>query len=169
MGTAVGNIIALIFIFVSALVGFVSLAASSITFIVIAYIICIIIMLLNFLSRPAKNSTLSLYLHPQEFLVYQHYHLHFLAPGAAEIYSALLNGLRMAGFVWGALCLWNGLYWLGGISIAYGFITSGLIAKLNPLLYIGNAAKKGNKFAIEQISLIESVREKREMFYSRKP
>jgi hypothetical protein len=92
------------------------------------------------------------------------YHLHFRFPESALIYSALLNGLRFAGFVWGDPCLWNGVYWLGSMLIAYYFITSFLILKLNPLLYMGVEAKSGNQVAIEQLLIIEAVQEKRSAY-----
>lgn len=164
MGTMLGNIVALIVIVASGLVGFVSLEASSITFVVLAYILWLLIMLSNIFTKPKKDAPLCQHLHPQEVEVYQRYHLHFWFPGGAQAYSALLNGLRLAGFVWGGLCLWNGLYWLGGLSIAYFFITGGLILKLNPWLYMGSEAQKGNQVAMEQISLIEAVQAKREAY-----
>ena len=164
MGTMLGNIVALIVIVASGLVGFVSLEASSITFVALAYILWLLIMLSNIFTKPAKDAPLCQHLFPQEVEVYQRYHLHFWFPGGAQAYSALLNGLRLAGFVWGGLCLWNGLYWLGGMSIAYFFITGGLILKLNPGLYMGAEAQKGNQVAMEQISLIEAVQAKREAY-----
>ena len=164
MGTMLGNIIALIVIVVSGLVGFVSLEASSITFVVLAYLLWLLIMLSNIFTKPVKDAPLCQRLYPQEIEVYQRYHLHFWFPGGAQAYSALLNGLRLAGFIWGGLCLWNGLYWLGGMSIAYFFITGGLILKLNPWLYMGAEAQKGNQVAMEQISLIEAVQAKREAY-----
>ena len=164
MGTMVGNILALIVIVASGLVGFVSLEASSITFVAIAYLLCLLIMLSNIFTKPAKDAPLCQLLRPEEIEVYQRYHLHFWFPGGAQAQSALLNGLRVAGFVWGGLCLWNSFYWLGGISIAYFFITGGLILKLNPWLYMGTEAQKGNQVAIEQISLIKAVQAKKEAY-----
>jgi len=164
MGTMAGNIFALIFIVVSALVGLVSLEASSITFVVISYSIWLIILLSNFFTKPSKEVPLCQIMLPREVETYRKYHMYFFASGAAEAYSALLNGLRIAGFVWGGLCIWKGLYWLGGASAGYFFITGGLILKLNPWLYMGGEAQKGNKVAMEELSLIESVQEKREAY-----
>jgi hypothetical protein len=64
----------------------------------------------------------------------------------------------------GGLCLWDGLYWLGGLSIAYFFVTGGLILKLNPRLYLGAGVQKENQVAIEHISLIEKVHTKRKTY-----
>jgi hypothetical protein len=164
MGTMLGNIVALVAIAISSLVGLVSLEASSITFIAIAYLLWLLILLSNIFTKPSTTAPLCHLLQSAEIEVYEKYHLHFWFPGGAQAYSALLNGLRIAGFVWGGLCIWKGYYWLGGISIAYFFITGGLIVKLNPWLYLGRAAQGGNQFAIAQLSLIEAVQTKKESF-----
>lgn len=91
MGTMLGNIIALIVIVASGLVGFVSLEACAITFVVIAYLLWLLILLSNFFTKPAKDAPLCLRLQPEEIEVYQKYHLHFWFPGGAQAYSALLN------------------------------------------------------------------------------
>ena len=166
MGTMIGNVFTLIIIGVSVLIGSSSLETSTITFVAIAYVLWLILLSMNFATKPSKEVPLCRMLNPDEIEVYQRYHLYFLASGAAEAFSSLLNGLRLAGFVWGGLCLWKGLYWLGGLSIAYFFVTGGLILKLNPLLYMGTQAQNGNQFAIEQISLIEQVQTKREEYNS---
>lgn len=163
-----GNIIALVVIVASGLVGFVSFKASSITFVALLYSLWLIIMLSNIFTKPVKHGALSQSLHPREVEVYQRYHLYFWFPSGAQVYSAVLNSLRVAGLIWGGICLWNGLYWLAGLSLAYFFITSGLIVKLNPWLYMGTEAQKGNQVAIEQISLIESVQAKREVYNDKK-
>ena len=76
MGTMLGNIVALIVIVASGLVGFVSLEASSITFVALAYILWLLIMLSNIFTKPAKDAPLCQHLFPQEVEVYQRYHLH---------------------------------------------------------------------------------------------
>jgi len=165
MASRIGNVWALVFIVMSALVGLVSLEASTILFVIIAYTIWLIIMLTNLFSKPSKSTPFCQLLCPNEIEVYRRYYIYFGFSGAAEASSALMNGLRMAGFVWGGLCLWSELYWLGGISIAYFFITGGLILKLNPWLYMGAEAKKGNQVAIGQLTLIETIQTKRDAFF----
>jgi hypothetical protein len=161
MGTMLGNVFGLAFIVASALVGFISLEASSVTFIVISYLIWLIVLLSDFFTRPSKEAPLCQNMLLTEIEAYRKYHLHFWDSGAAEAYSSLMNALRMAGFVWGGICLWNGLYWLAGAAIAYFFITGFLILKLNPWLYMGAQAQSGNPVAIEELSLIENIQEKR--------
>lgn len=164
MGTMLGNFLALITVVASAFVGFVSFEASAITFVAIAYVLWLMVLLSNLFTKPSKDAPLCRLMHPKEIETYRRYHLHFWFSGAAHAYSALLNGLRLAGFVWGGLCLWKGLYWLGGASIAYFFITGGLILKLNPWLYMGTEAQKGNQVASEQLHLMERVQAKRDAY-----
>ena len=70
----------------------------------------------------------------------------------------------MAGFVWGALCIWNGLYWRGGADIVFFFVSGNVILKLNPALYMGKAALTGNDVAAREMSLLESVQTKRNIY-----
>ena len=65
----------------------------------------------------------------------------------------------------GVVCAYGKVFigW-GGASIAYFFITGGLILKLNPWLYMGTEAKKGNQVASEQLHLIEMIQVKRETY-----
>lgn len=164
MGTLSGNILALVIIVASSLVGFVSLEASTLTFVFLAYLLYAVAFLLNFSTKPVKDNPFCQHLSNHELEVYKKYHLFLWFPGAAEALSALLNALRVSGFIWGGLCLWNGLYWLAGLSITYFFVTGGLILKLNPRLYLSAGAQKGDQFSLDQILLIERVQEKREMY-----
>lgn len=164
MGTMLGNFIALIMVVASSLVGFISLEASAVTFVAIAYVLWILVLLPNIFTKPSKDAPLCRLMHPKEIETYRRYHLHFWFPGASQACSALLNGLRLAGFIWGGLCLLKGLYWLGGASIAYFFITGGLILKLNPWLYMEAEAEKGNQVASEQLQLIERIYSRREAY-----
>lgn len=160
MGTMIGNIISLIIILATALLSFISLKISAISFIAVAYLAWLLIFISNFFTKPSKNSNIYKVLSQKEFESYQKYHLHFWFPSAAQAYSALMNSFRTAGFIWAGVYFWNSMHWLGGASIAYFFITGGLILKLNPYLYMGGHAQKGNQTAIEELSLIERVQEK---------
>ena len=105
MGTMLGNVFALIIIIASGLVGFISFEASATTFVITAYFLWLCILLSNHFTRPAKDAPLCKRLSPEEVKAYQRYHIHFRAPGSAQAYSALLNALRFAGIIWGALPL----------------------------------------------------------------
>ncbi len=99
-----------------------------------------------------------------EVKAYRAYHTALQFPGAAEAYSAALNLMRMAGFVWGGLCIWNGLFWLAGADIAFFFVSGNLILKMNPALYMGKVALTGNDVAAREMSLLESVQSKRNIY-----
>lgn len=157
-----GTIFAIILIVASASVGFISLKASSITFLAISYSCWFFLELGNLSIRPGKDAPLCKYLSPREMKTYRKYHLHFLAPGVAQIFSSLLNGFRLAGFVWAGLCLWKGYYWLSGTCVLYFFITGFIILKFDPWYYMG--AQRGKPVAIEELSLIERVQAKKEAY-----
>lgn len=163
--TILGNVLALIVIGVSTLAGIDSLKTSAITFLLIVYAVWVLCLIGNWGTTPPKETPICKTLSLDEIEIYQRYHLNFGVSGAAEMLSCWLDSLRLAGFVWGGLCLWDGLYWLGGLSIAYFFVTGGLILKLNPWLYLGAGVKKGNQVAIEHISLMEKVNAKREAYF----
>jgi hypothetical protein len=165
MSTIFGNVLALIVIGVSVLVGINSLETSAITFLSIVYAVWVISLVGNWITNPSKKTPFCKTLSLPEIEIYQRYHLNFIAPGTAEMLSCWLNSLRLAGFVWGGLCLWNGLYWLGGLSIAYFFVTGFLILKLHPWLYLGAGTQKGNPVAIKHIPLMEKVNAKRETYF----
>lgn len=160
MGTLIGNLLALAVIVISAAFGLVSLEASSVIFIAAAYLLWGLILSIHVILRPNKLDASLLLLSDEKGQAYLQYHIHLRAPGAGDVFSAFMNGLRMAGFVWGGLCFWNGLYWLGGLAVFYFFLSGPLILKLNPWLYMSAQAKKGNGFAINQLSLISSVQER---------
>lgn len=166
MGTVVGNILALLFIFAAGVVGFISLQASTITFLVIAYGFWLVIFATNIFTTPAKDVPLCQMMQEEETDIYRRYHVFLWYPGAAQAYSAFLNGFRIAGFVWGGLCIWHQLYLLAAACVTYFFLTGGLILKLNPPLYMGAQAQKGNQVAMSHLSLIESVNQKREAYNS---
>jgi hypothetical protein len=164
IGTIIGNLFAIIPIAVSGLVGLVSMKASSITFIAVSYTLWLLVCMVDTFTRPSQINSFSLLLTDAENDVYRRYHLHFWFPPAAQAFAALLNVLRFAGFVWGALSVYKGLFFLGGTAIGYYFITGGLILKLYPLLYLSSGARRGNDVAIEELSLIRCVQEKREIY-----
>ena len=164
MGTILGNLLALVVIVIAALFGFVSLQISSAIFVALSYLVWALVMSADVFTKPGKSLPFCSLLSAKEVDIYRTYHIHFWAPGAAQAFSAFMNGLRIAGFVWGALCIWHGLYWFGGLSIFYFFLTGHLILKLNPWLYMQSSAQKGNSVAIEQLSLIQKVQEKRGLY-----
>ncbi len=164
MGTKMGNLLALPLIVISALVGFVSLEASSVTFLGIAYLAWLYVLSTHFFTKPPTDTPMCQRFTAEEIRAYLEYHSYIWHAEGAAIYSSLLNALRFAGLIWGGLCFWKGHYWLGAASIGYYFLSGWLCLKFNPGLYMSDAAQKGNPRAIKELSLIDSIRAKRKLY-----
>lgn len=166
MGAIPGNILGLLLIIGSALLGFVSFQLAAIAFVVIAYGTWLMIALLNKATDPGKSHPMygSVAMPQEQIDVYRHFHISIWFPGAAEVCSALLNLLRLACVVWGILCVIYQFYWLAAPMFAYFFVTSGLIVKMAPMRYVLDGARDGNEFAQSQMQLIQLISEKREVF-----
>ena len=161
-----GNFLAFIFVVIAAGFGFVSFEASAIAFTAIAYGAWVFVILGQYIMRPPKDAPIFRMFNASEVKAYRTYHSFLMFPGGAEAYSATLNLLRIAGFVWGGLCLWKGYYWLGAADIAYFFVSGKMILTLNPVLYMGRAALTGNDVAARDMSLLESIQSKRNAYNS---
>ncbi len=170
VGNLLGNLLGVVLIIVASLIGFVSLKASAITFTAIAYGLWGWIRYMNsllgrmnsLLGREVSDSFLSLLL-AEELRVFQYYNIHIRFPAAGEMCSALLNLLRLAGFVWAGLCVWHGHYVLAVIAAAFFFASGGVILKTDPLLYLGKATRANRDFAQRELSMLESVKVKIKM------
>lgn len=166
MGTILGNILAVIFIIVAALMGFVSLETSLVTFLIISYGSWLLITILNLLTSPPGSTEFSQLLNQEEREVYKRFHFYYWAPGLAEALSCMLNDFRLVGIIWAGLAFWSEYYLLGSFSVAYFFVIGGIVVKLSPILYVGRSAQSGNEFAISQLSLMQAVQIKRESYNS---
>lgn len=166
MGTMTGNFLALILIAIAAGFGFASFYASAIAYTIAAYLAWVFVVSSHFMMRPPKDAPFCELLTAAELKAYRTYHTYLFFPGGAETYSAALNLLRIAGFVWGGLAIWKGQYILAAADIAYFFVTGNIILKMNPPLYMGRAALTGNDVAAREMSLLESIQKKREIYSS---
>jgi hypothetical protein len=155
----IANIIALACISGAALAGLVSLYASATIFLAIAYGAWMFLFGLDGATRPARGSKFEYSLSPREFEAFRRYHTFILWPIPAQVQSGILNNFRLAGVVWGGLCIWHGMYWHGAGCIAFFFVSGGLILQLSPVLYMASHAKAGNATAIEDLALIQDVTE----------
>ncbi|WP_321389710.1 hypothetical protein [Emcibacter sp.] len=126
MAGIIGNVFAFIGIVVAALIGFYSLQISAIVFVCMAYGLWLLAMCYIFLLKPSKDAEICSLMKEHEIEVFRRYWLYILFPLPAQALSAMMNLMRLAGFVWGGICLWSELYWLGGLSLAYFFKTSPL-------------------------------------------
>lgn len=166
MGNFVGNIFALIAIIGAASVGLVSLKASLLTFLAVAYGFWIILTLQASLTGGAIASDFREMLTDSEFRAFKKYNVHIRTAGAGHLISAFLNLLRLAGIVWAVLALLNEMYIEGGAAVAYFFLTGNLILRSDPVRYMERQALNGNDVARKEIGLINSVVEKREYYLS---
>jgi len=173
MGLLLGNLIGFLILLVAVVVAFFSMQVAVAVFACIAYGVFVIIWALDRLGRLPKEAQLMLMLKqriiPTDDLVaaYRQYHIFISYPVVGQLMSALLNNLRMVGFIWAILAFWNG-YWISGIANAACFLVFGTICvRLDPLLYMRSAADAGQPFARQQLRLITSLLEARDAWLAR--
>ena len=158
MGTLIGNVLGLFLTLCAALVGFVSLQASATAFVALAYALWLLVLLVNFYSGRAVSSNFTELLTAEELRTFRRYALHIRVPAVSDIFSAAVNLMRIFGFIWAALCLWYGHYIPAAASCAFFFVSSGLIVRTQPLLYIGRAVQSGNVIATVESGVLHSVK-----------
>ena len=157
MGTFLGNLIGAVLTIVAALCGFLSAKFAGTIFVVIQYVVLAFMFIAHHTTKPTNSDSLMFVLPPALKETYADYHIFIRFPGAATMYSALINFLRLNGFIFAAAMLYFGHYILIVPLIAYFFLTSLFIVKTNPVLYMGSAAAEGNGFAYEQLKRIEMI------------
>lgn len=168
-GNMIGNVLGLLLIVACGLVGFVSLEASAIAFIAVAYGLWLLTMAMNYSNGRAISDEFKRRLLSHEVKAFQQYGIHVRAPGAGAIFSALLNLLRLAGFVWAGLLAWQQMYVFAGLCAAFFFVSGNIILKTDPIRYMGKQASNGHEFALGELRALESVRAKREAYFSQQP
>ncbi len=155
-GNYLGNLVALPFVAGSVIAGLLfSVETGAIVYVAICYAAGALIWLQNWLTRPSRDAPFCIALSDREFEAFATYHIFVTAPGAAQVFSAFLNVLRMCGLIWAGVSFWNGIHWVGGLLVVYLIFVSSLVARLDAWLYVGQAAAKGSPFAVEQWSQIE--------------
>lgn len=169
MGTLLGNMLAAVLILIAGLLGFISLKTSTMIFVVISYGFWLLIVLMNFSAGRTISGAFQLCLSEAELRAFRRYNVHIRTPGAGEICSALLNLLRLAGFVWAGLCAWQGYYVLAGLPAAFFFATAGTIVKTNPFLYMEGKAQAGNDVILAELGALQSVKVKRDRYLADLP
>lgn len=161
MGTAFGNIIGFIILTILLITSIFFPYGGVVAFVSIMYTSWLLVLLSYFATMPKKDAPVFSVFSNNEIQTYKMFHLAIWFPEGSAIYSSVLNLFRFAGIVWGMVCLWNEFYYIGLIMIAYYFISSGMIVKHNPYLYLSEGAKNGNAFAINEMAILQSIIEKR--------
>jgi hypothetical protein len=169
VGTFLGNILAVVLIMIPGMLGFISLEASTIAFIVISYGVWLLVILMNFSAGRTISQALQMCLDEAELRAFRRYNVHVRASGAGEVFSALLNGLRLAGFVWAGLCAWQSHYVLAALSAAFFFVSAGAIVRTNPLLYMEPKARSGNDVVLAELGALQSLKVKRDRYLADLP
>ena len=164
VGSMLGNIAGVVLTIIIALTGIISFQVSAITFISVSYGLWILFFACNFSLGRTIDPVFQRLLTKDQLRAFRTYNIHIRGSGAGEIVSALLNFFRFTGFVWGGLCVWQELYVLGALAVCFYFLSGGLILKTNPILYMGDAANSGNQVALEELGLLENVRQKRDLY-----
>jgi hypothetical protein len=124
---------------------------------------------MNFSAGRTISQAFHMCLDEAELRAFRRYNVHVRAPGAGEVFSALLNGLRLAGFVWAVLCAWQGHYVLAALSAAFFFVSGGAIVKTNPFLYMERKAQVGNDVVLAELGALQSLKVKRDRYLADLP
>ena len=164
VGTFLGNIIGAIIILALSISAFFAPAGSSVGFLIVMYCSWLFVVGTHLLTMPKKTFDFFMELSHDEVQTYKMFHLAIWFPGGAAIYSAILNIFRFVGIIWGGICLWNGLYYIGCGMIAFYFLSSGMIMKTNPYLYLSEGVKSGDSFVLKESMRFEFVIKKWEHF-----
>lgn len=162
-----GNIIGAAILLPFLIASFILPYEAALFFMIAIYLSWVIVLLIHLSTMPNKSCVFCSTLRSDQKKAYRKYHLAIWYSGGAAAFSAILNLFRMAGIIWGGICLWNGFYGIGGGMIAYYFISAFIIAITDPYLYISEAAKKGDDIAQHQYMSLDVVTAKWEDYRSK--
>lgn len=164
MGGPIGGFLSIVLTVVAAIVALIfGIWWGTLILCVMAYVLFIIAALSCWMLKPPANSPWYLMLSPHDKEVALMFGLFVMAPGAATMWCGAINVFRMALVVFGAICLYKGLYWLGGLSLVYFAVTSWHVVRLDPFAFVGPQAAKGNAFSIAQIEALRRILEMKEV------
>lgn len=114
---------------------------------------------LAFAKPPELNSDIQASLTSEEGAAWGQFHVFLRFGMAAPAMSRTLTILQVLSVITGIALAVTGLYW--GLLIALGwFALAPLTPRLNPVLYLSDAAKRGNLEARVQLESLESLYEK---------
>jgi hypothetical protein len=159
MGAPIGGILGIIFALVSVVVGlFAGVFWGATTLNVIAYLILLWVVIAIHFTAPQSKMLLTI-LGPHLRPPFKAYHLYIRFPAACTLLCGIINVLRIALFVWGAVAAWQGHYVLAGVSIAYSLATALYVTRLDPNAFFAGPASKGHSVARDQLADIERIRD----------
>ena len=108
-------------------------------------------------ARPSEAESLSTW-NPIEAEVIRKYHLRFRFPLMSQKYSSLLSEVGLLAYFWVPWLLWNEA-WIMAVLVGLNarFIASPLSVVLNPVVFLEGAAAKGERWAAEELSVINDI------------
>lgn len=98
----------------------------------------------------------------REAEIIREHHVYLRYPLASRGLSVVLNATRFSAFIWVPWLLWNGIYVPVIIIGVHFFVTSGLCVRLDPILYHGYAAYRGDIRSAKMSMELEAVQKKME-------
>jgi hypothetical protein len=164
MGNMLGNLLGFAIVIFVAVISLFSLSVGVVTFAIVAYVTWLLVLAGDLATRPRRNVPLAALLTSGELGVYRKYHTCLWFPEVGPAFSALLNLIRVAGFVWAGLALWIGHAWVGAALVGYFFLVGSACLRFDPVRYLAGAAGSGNEVAREQLLLLQSVEKKRAVY-----
>ena len=97
---------------------------------------------------------------PEEIEIINKYRLSLQNPFAAKKFSGLLNGFRLCVIFWVPWLLWNELWIPAGLLVVNFFVTASLSVRLDPIFFLEDAVRKGQRQFSDELSLLQKTAEK---------
>lgn len=157
MGVMVGNVLGLLILGVALGFGYESVEKASLIFLAVAYGLWIIFWIVDLTGRPASDTPFCKALDESELKLYRNYHTAIDFPLAGQVYSGILNLLRVAGLVYSGLCLWKGFYPEAAGSLLFFILSASLIHRNTPWMFLSQMAKKGHPRAVMELQGLEGL------------
>lgn len=157
MGLFVGNFLAMLIIVISLGFGHQSLELATWIYGGLIYAIWLIFLIRDFIGRPGQKDPFCSALDEHERRVYRRYHVAIDDPLPGQVYSGILNFLRVAGVIWAGVLVYKTQYVYAGVLAAYFILSASLIHRFNPWFFLGQQAEKGHKKAREELAWLNRV------------
>lgn len=160
MGTYIGNAIGLVAVTVLGIVTFVLGPSGLIAYLTVAYVLLLGFWIVDWSTRPRRTTLDFSIASDAEYELYQMFHVGIRFPGAGEVFSALLNFLRVCGLAFAVYALFQRA-WISAVALVGFFaLSGGAIVRFNPWLYAAGSARQGDQNAAELLSALVAIRQR---------
>jgi hypothetical protein len=152
------NSAATFIIVLSILIGFRYLRAGALTFLFLSYALWLGARVTNFWFCSQKNEPLLYsWLSPFEKRTYKQFALYIHHSALAFFLSTTLHWIRIASIAWIVVSVWQ-LFYVEAIALTlFTLLSSGTISTMYPDLYFEDAARRGNRGAMEMLQALRHV------------